>query len=126
LLDAVSITARRNRQTLDRPQARPLAPFDLRFVDRQLQSRPAPEQGLERASSLDARQLMAKAKMNSGAEGDMPVWLALEVELLRMDIGLRIQIRGHQHRHDPIALLQPDSTELDVLAHVARLGELHG
>jgi hypothetical protein len=111
---------------LDRPQARPLAPFDLRFVHRQLQSWPAPEQRLERASSLDARQLMTKAKMNSSAEGDMPVWLALEIELLRMDVGVRIEVRSRQHRHDLVALLQLDSAELDILAHIARLGELHG
>src|SRR5262245_4161787 len=111
---------------LDRLQARPLAPFDLGSVHRQLQSRPAPEQGLERAGALDARQLMPKAKVNSGAEGDMPVWLALEIELLRMDIGMRIEVRGRQHRHDPVALLQLDSAELDILAYIARLGELHG
>src|SRR5215510_2425938 len=111
---------------LDRLQARPLAPFDLRVVHRQLQSRPAPEQGLERAGALDARQLMAKAEMNSGAEGDMPVWLALEIELFRIDISVRIEVRGRQHRHDPVALLQPDTAELDILAHIARLGELHG
>src|SRR5882757_8883061 len=110
----------------DRLEARPLAPFDLRFVRRQLQSWPAPEQGLERASSLDARQLMTEAKMNSGAERDMPVWLALEIEPLRMDIGVRIEVRSRQHRHDPVALLQLDTAELDILAHVARLGELHG
>src|SRR5215510_7543542 len=110
----------------DRLQARPLAPFDLRFVHRQLQSWPAPEQGLERAGALDARQLMAEAKMNSGPEGDMTVWLALEIELPRMDIGLRIEVRGCQHRHDPVALLQPHTAELDILAHVSRLGELHG
>src|SRR5262249_32300867 len=86
----------------------------------------APEQGLECASALDARQLMAKAKMNSGAESDMPIWLALEIELFRIDIGVRIEVGGCQHRHDPVALLQLHTAELDVLADVARLGELHG
>src|SRR5262245_291144 len=114
-----------NRQTFDRLHARPLAPFDLRVVDRELQAWPAPEQSLERARSFNARQLMAKAEMNSGAESDMPVWLALEIELLRMDIGVRIEVRGRQHRHDPVTLLQLDTAELDILSYIARLGELH-
>jgi hypothetical protein len=68
---------------LDGLKARPAAPFDLGFVHRQLQFGPAPEQGLQRTRSLDARQLMAKAKVNSGAEGDMPVRLSREIKLLR-------------------------------------------
>src|SRR5215467_10148319 len=83
---------------LDRPQARP--PLDLRFVYGQLQFRPPPKQGLERAYSLDACELMPQTEMNAGAEGDVPVRPALEIKLLRMRIGLRIEVRGHQHGND--------------------------
>src|SRR5262245_61061043 len=115
----------RDRQMLDRLQARPLAPPDLPFIDGQVQLRPAPEQGLQRAYPLDARELMAEAEMDAGAEGHMPIRLALEIELLRMRIGLRIEVCGHQHGNDLLALLQPDAAQLEVPADVARLGELH-
>jgi hypothetical protein len=79
-----------NRQMLDGPHARAFAPLDPRFVDSQLKFRPALEQGLQRANSLDARELMAEAEVNAGAEGNMPVRLALEIELLRVRIGPRM------------------------------------
>ena len=50
------------------------------------------------------RELMAKAEMNSGAEGNMAVRLSLEIELLRICVGLRIQVCGCQHRHDLLTL----------------------
>ena len=68
---------------------------------------------------------MAKAEVDSGAEGDVPVRLALQIEPFRMRICLRIHVGGRQHGHDPVALSQSDATEFDILAHVARLGELH-
>src|SRR6266511_3145611 len=111
---------------LDRLQARPPAPLDLGFVDRQLQFRPAPEQSLQRACSLDARELMAQAIMNSGAEGDVPVRLSLEIEFLRMHVRSRIQVGGRQHGNDLLTLLQPDTVELDVFPHEAGFGELYG
>src|SRR5262249_57232096 len=83
------------------------APLDFGFVHRQLEFRPAPEQGLQRAGSLDARALMAKAEMNSGAEGNMAVRLSLEIELLRVCGGFGIQGWRCPHRHD---LLTPPST----------------
>ena len=63
--------------------------------------------------------------MDSGAEGDVPVRLALQIEPLRMRIGLRIHVGGGQHGHDLVAPSQPDAAEFDIPAHVARLGELH-
>ena len=63
--------------------------------------------------------------MDAGAEGDVAVRLALQVEPFRMRIGLRVHIGGGQHRHDLVAPPQPDAAELDVLAHIARFGELH-
>src|SRR5262249_31110603 len=119
------LTSHGDRQMLDRPQARPSAPLDLRFVYGQLQFRPPPKQGPERAYSLDACELMPQTEMNTGAEGDVPVRPALEIKLLRMRIGLRIEVRGHQHGNDLLALLQPDTAELELPADVARLGELH-
>src|SRR5262252_1583059 len=59
-----------DRQMFNRLEAWRAAPLDFGFVHRQLEFRPAPEQGLQRAGSLDARELMAKAEMNSGAEGN--------------------------------------------------------
>ena len=43
---------------LYRLEAWHVAPLDLGLVHRQLESRPTPEQGLERARTLDARELM--------------------------------------------------------------------
>ena len=68
---------------------------------------------------------MAKAEVDSGTEGDVPVRLALQIEPLRMRICLMIHVGGRQHGHDPVALSQSDTTEFDIFAHVAQLGELH-
>ena len=65
---------------LNRLEAWRAAPPDLGFVHRQFESWPPPEQGLEGAHSLDARELVAKAEMNSGSEGDMAVRLSLKIE----------------------------------------------
>src|SRR5262245_22238328 len=100
-------------------QAWPPAPFDLGLVHRQRQSWPAPEQGLQRACALDARELVAQAVMNAGTEGDMPVRFPREIELLRMLVCPRIQVGRRQHGNDLFALLQPDAAELGVLAHIA-------
>src|SRR5262245_14891508 len=110
---------------LDRPKARPSAPLDLRFVHGQLQFRPSAKQGLERAYSLDACELRSQAEMNAGAKGDMPVRSALEIKLLRIRVGVRIEVCCHQHGNDLITLLQPDTAELEVPTDVARLRELH-
>src|SRR6516162_4079173 len=69
---------------------------------------------------------MAKAKVNSGAESDMPVRFSLEVEFLRICICLRVQVCGRQHGHDLLTLLQPNTAKLDILPYDARFGELHG
>jgi len=110
---------------LDGLEARPLAPFDLGFINRQLQFRPAPEQSLQRAYALKARQLMAEAKMNPSTESEMAVRLSREIELFRMWICLRIEVGSRQHGHDLVALSQPDTAEFDVFANKSRLGELH-
>src|SRR5262249_56745194 len=104
------------------PHACALAPSDLGLIDRELQFRPAPEQGFERACSLDARELMAQTKMNSGAEGKMPVRPPGKVEFLGIFICLRIEVGGDQHGHDVRTLLQSDAAKPDVLADHARLG----
>src|SRR6516162_1679909 len=93
-----------DRQLLNRLEAWRAAPLDFGFVDRQLEFRPAPEQGLQCAGSLYARELMAKAEMNPGAEGNMAVRLSLEIELLWICVRLWIQVRGCQHRHDLLTL----------------------
>jgi hypothetical protein len=67
------LPASRHRQVLDRLEARPFAPRDFRFIDRERQSGPALEQGFQRASAFNAGELMAKAEMDPGAERDMPV-----------------------------------------------------
>src|SRR5262249_1501188 len=124
-MSALRSTSRSDRQMFDRPQARPSAPLDLRSVHGQLQFRPPPKQGFERAYSLDPCELVPEAEMNAGAKGDMPVRAALEIKLLRMPIGMRIEVCCHEHGNDLLALLQPDTAELEVPADVARLGELH-
>ena len=83
------------------------------------------EQRFQRASAFDPGELVAEAEMDSGAEGDVAVRPALQVEPLGMRIGLRVHVGGGEHRHDLVALPQPDAAELDIPAHIARLGELH-
>ena len=65
--------------------------------------------------------------MNLGAEGDMPVRPSLEIEILRLFVGLRIR----KLAATSIGMifsppLQPDAAkQLHILSHEARLGELH-
>src|SRR5690349_11472837 len=68
---------------------------------------------------------MAKAEMDASAEGDMPVRPPPKIEPFRMLVRGRIEIGGGQQGHDLVAALEPDAAKLDVLAHEARLGELH-
>src|SRR5262245_46006174 len=93
-----------HRQALDRPHAGPLAPPDLALVDCERQPGPAAKQCLEGARPFDACQLMAETEMDAGAEGEVPVRPPREIELLGLRIGLRIEIRGGEHRHDAVAL----------------------
>ena len=64
--------------------------------------------------------------MDSGAEGDVPVRLALQIEPFGVRVRLRIHVGGGQHRHDLVALSQPDAAELDILPHIARFGNCTG
>ena len=103
-------------------ETRPLAPFDLLFINGQREFRPAPEQSLQSAYAFKARELMAKTKMNSGAECEMPVWLAREIKLFRVGIRLRIEVGCRQHGHDLLAPFQPDT---DDFADLAQLVDFH-
>src|SRR5215510_14054926 len=67
---------------------------------------------------------MAEAEMNAGAKRNVPVRLAIEIELFGMRIGGRIHIGSREHGHDPLTLLDCDAAQIDVPAYVARLGEL--
>ena len=69
-----------NRQACDRPEAGPLPPSDLRVRHSQLELRPASEQCLQRALAFDTRELVAKAKMDARAKGEMAVRPPLEIE----------------------------------------------
>ncbi len=62
--------------------------------------------------------------MNSGAEREMPVRIAPEIELFSMWICLRIEVGGRQHGHDLVASSQPNTAKIDVFANKSRLGEL--
>jgi hypothetical protein len=72
------------------------------------------------------RELIAEAKVDAGAEGEMTVWMPVELEPLRMIVCGRIGIAGDDHGHDPLALLEPHALELHIGAHEARLGHLDG
>ena len=106
-------------------ETRPLAPLDLLFINGQREFRPAPKQSLQCAYALKARKLMAKTKMNSGAERKMPVRLAREIKFFRVGICLRIEVGCRQHGHDLLAPFQPDTAEFDLFANKPRFGELH-
>ncbi len=67
---------------------------------------------------------MAEAKVNPGTERDMSVRPPRQIEFLGIGVCLRIQICGRDHRHDFLALLQPDTTKFHILADYARFGEL--
>src|SRR5436305_14863783 len=77
-----------HRQPFDRFEAGSLAPFDSGRIHRERQLRPAREQRLQGASALDAGELVAETEMDPGAEGDVTVRLALQVEPFGMRIGL--------------------------------------
>src|SRR5438132_8642808 len=68
---------------------------------------------------------MAKAEVDSGPEGNVPIRSPLKIEPLRMLIRLRVQVGCGQHSHDLVAFLQPNASEINVLSHNTRLGELH-
>jgi hypothetical protein len=96
-----SFAANHHRQMVDRPETRPFAPPDFRFIDREGQCGPTPEEGFQRASAFNPRKLMAKAEMDSGAEGNVPVWPALQIS--RSNAGLRVSC-WRPHDNDPVAL----------------------
>ena len=111
----------RDEQLFDRPEARPLAPADLRGRHRQPEPWPTREQRLQGAHAFDAGKLMAKAEMDPGAEGEMPVRPALKIEPFGMLVCLRVHIGSRHHGHDPVAPLHLDAAKLRVLSHEARL-----
>ncbi len=80
---------------------------------------------MQRAFALDARELVAEAEMNPGAEGDVAVRLSREIELFRMSVGFRIEVCRRQHGHDFLARPDPDAAKLNLPPREARLGELH-
>src|SRR5690348_13973710 len=114
-----------DRQSLDRPETGSRAPANARILYRQLELRPTLEQGSERALTFNTRKLVAQAKMDAGTEGDVPVRPPFEIELFRMLVRFRIEVRSGQHGHDLVTLLQPGAAKVHVLSHEARLGELH-
>ena len=59
---------RHHGQLFDHANAGPLSPANLRRLDRELKPGPACEQRLQSTDRLDARELVAEAKMNSCSE----------------------------------------------------------
>ena len=43
-----------------------------------------------------------------------------------MRIYVRVHVGRSQHGYDPVALLEMDATEINILLYETRLGELHG
>jgi hypothetical protein len=85
--------------TSDSPETGPFPPPDLTWLNRQLKFRPAPEQGLERAFSFDARELGAEAEMDDCPKGDVSVRVSPKIELFRSLVRPRIHVgRGHLGR----------------------------
>jgi hypothetical protein len=88
------------------PEARSWPPPDLYRPNRQREFRPAPEQGLKRALSLDARELKSEAEMNARAESDMAVRVPLEIEPLRSLVKKGSPLFG---RRDPATQVMADA-----------------
>jgi hypothetical protein len=64
---------------------------------------------------------MAKAEMDAGPEGDVPVRSSLKVESFGMLVCLRVHVGRRHHGHDSVTVLQPNSPKLHVPSHEARL-----
>jgi hypothetical protein len=94
-------------------------------LDRKPKVRPSREQRLQGAHALDARKLMAKAKVDSGAEGDVVARPPLHVETPGIFVRLRVHAGRNQYGHDLLALLYGDTVELDIVAYEAWIGKLH-
>jgi hypothetical protein len=67
---------------------------------------------------------MAKTKVDTRPESEMPVGLSFEIESFGMFVRFRVHIGCRQHGHDLLALPQANAIEVNVPAHKARLGEL--
>src|SRR4029450_5634009 len=110
----------------DSPEAGPLPPANGLWRHGQREVRPAFEEGLQRALTLNSGELVAQTEMDPRAELQVAVGLPLEIKLLRTRVCIRIHVGSRQHGHDFFTLLQPNSTELDIFPDETRLGELDG
>ena len=93
--------------------------------DRQREPRPARVESLERAFGFQARELMTEAEMDAGTEGNVPVGFSRQIQLFRLRVRHRIHVRARKSGSYLIATFELHTTQINILAHVAWLRELH-
>src|SRR5262249_50890367 len=98
----------------DCPKARSLSPTNRTRWHSQLQLWPAFEESLQRTLALNAGELVAQAEMDPRPKRQVAVGSPLEIEFLRVRVGIRIHVGGSQHDHDFVALLQPNPAEPNI------------
>ena len=73
-----------------------------------MQLRQPLEERLEQHFELEPRERRAEAEVRAGAEGEVPVRRAADVELVRPGEGARVAVRGAVEQADPVAPREPD------------------
>src|SRR5215203_3489082 len=68
---------------------------------------------------------MPEAEMGARSESDMPVRPPCELKPFGMLICSGVMVGRTKHRHDLVALPQPNAAKLGVSPNETRLGELH-
>src|SRR5262245_41093144 len=68
---------------------------------------------------------MPEAEMDAGSESDMPVRPPCEFKTFGMLISSGVIVGRTKHRHDFVALPQPNAAKLRVSPNEPRLRELH-
>src|SRR4051812_14057730 len=67
---------------------------------------------------------MTQAKVDTRAEGEMPIEMPFEIEPFGVFIRIGIHVGSHEHGHDLLAPPHPNATKVHVFLHKARLGKL--
>src|SRR5262249_3768189 len=97
---------------------------ELRAGDGDLDAGKAGEEPLERDGRLHASERGPQAHVDAGAEGDVAIGVAADVDLLGILEGGGIAVGGGEAGEDHLAAADGLAVELGVFAGVARLADL--